>query len=258
MRKFLFTLVILISLTVISAFTLQTKKSLPQIDKQFLVHLHIVTDLDSNLATTLNDVNDNIEIMNAVFSKIGVSFVICEVDTIYNFNYLEGNTGDHLSELKNLYNQKNRINLYLFDTYDDDEVCGKASLGGIKFPSVAQVSVRSDCGSGTFIHEFGHLFGLPHTFDTDSGRELVDGSNCETAGDGVCDTPADPYYTSSNKEDWVNDAGEFIAEVVDANGDFYSPHVGNIMAYYKQSGCEFTDGQYIKMVETYNSSKVAW
>ena len=47
-------------------------------------------------------------------------------------------------------------------------------------------------GDVTFAHELGHFFSLPHPFnDWDTNPEYVDGSNCTTAGDNFCDTPAD-------------------------------------------------------------------
>lgn len=46
-------------------------------------------------------------------------------------------------------------------------------------------------------HEIGHHFSLYHPFDYNGGaKELVKrdtGANCETTGDFLCDTPADPY-----------------------------------------------------------------
>ena len=39
-------------------------------------------------------------------------------------------------------------------------------------------------------HEMGHVFFLYHPFETQFGIECTSGSNCATAGDLVCDTPA--------------------------------------------------------------------
>ncbi|MBL0071623.1 MAG: hypothetical protein IPP34_07360 [Bacteroidetes bacterium] len=45
----------------------------------------------------------------------------------------------------------------------------------------------------------GHFFGLYHTFETQFGSELANGSNCATTGDLVCDTLPIPVskYTST-------------------------------------------------------------
>ncbi len=47
-------------------------------------------------------------------------------------------------------------------------------------------------------HEMGHLFWLWHPYETQHGLECVDGSNCATAGDRVCDTPASPAVHAGN------------------------------------------------------------
>lgn len=39
-------------------------------------------------------------------------------------------------------------------------------------------------------HEVGHVFSLLHPFETGLGVECTNGSNCVTAGDRICDTPA--------------------------------------------------------------------
>lgn len=77
--------------------------------------------------------------------------------------------------------------------------------------------------AGTEIaHELLHVIGrMQHTFD--GFDELVDGSNCETAGDGFCDTPADPGLLEENPQGCVWTA-ECVPECgVDANGDRYAP-----------------------------------
>jgi hypothetical protein len=56
----------------------------------------------------------------------------------------------------------------------------------------------------------------------------VDGSNCSSAGDLVCDTPADPVLGSSNV-----DSGTclYTGSATDANGDPYAPDPSQLMSY---------------------------
>jgi len=102
-------------------------------------------------------------------------------------------------------------------------------------------------------HEMGHVWGLPHTF-AGNGVENVDGSNCETAGDGICDTPADPYNPNVDNITWQNGC-EFVFEGLDANGQFYQPDMGNIMSYYG-CDCGFTRGQYLRMASLIQNSSL--
>ena len=78
-------------------------------------------------------------------------------------------------------------------------------------------------------HELGHVMGLPHTHGyTNSGttNELADGSNCATAGDRFCDTPADPNLLGK-----VNGSCVYTGTARDANGMAYDPLTDNIMSY---------------------------
>ncbi len=110
-------------------------------------------------------------------------------------------------------------------------------------------------------HELGHNFGLFHTSGFSNGTvhttELVTrgaGANCTTAGDEVCDTPADPYLISSTafKLTFVNGCPQYDPSSTDrdANGEAYTPSVTNFMSYYPYvEGCpqDFTTGQYERM-----------
>jgi hypothetical protein len=100
----------------------------------------------------------------------------------------------------------------------------------------------------TLAHELGHLFGLPHTHGG-SADELVDGSNCATEGDYICDTPADP--TLSNSVVSINCI--YTGTATDANGMQYVPDPNNIMSYSRKN-CRnyFSPIQYMVINTTYN------
>lgn len=94
----------------------------------------------------------------------------------------------------------------------------------------------------TIAHELGHFFGLQHTFGNNpkenTTKELSNGSNCNTEGDFICDTPADPNGL-------INKNCEFIG-LSNKQEHHFKPLVNNYMSYYRNS-CknEFTNGQYI-------------
>jgi hypothetical protein len=82
------------------------------------------------------------------------------------------------------------INVFFADNL---HVCGQASFSD---DAVQGVIMQNTCQGtdqveGILVHEVGHYFDLYHTHETFFGTECVDGSNCATAGDLVCDTPAD-------------------------------------------------------------------
>lgn len=148
--------------------------------------------------------------------------------------------------------KSNRLNVVIAKSVsygNGGGICGIADA----YPNT--VLIDYDCiPANTISHEIGHEYGLAHTHHTQFGIELVDGSNCQTAGDLICDTPADP-----NRGDLVNsdctwrgtyeDENGFDIYLLDANGDKYQPDVSNLMSYYGGYGCrnDFTYQQSVLM-----------
>ncbi|MFT6780624.1 MAG: hypothetical protein ACJA1A_000539 [Saprospiraceae bacterium] len=245
MRNILFAFVLTIfSFASLSAQMQTLNKDLPCINKTFQIHAHVFLDSLGIANYTPEQLRIDLAGATTAFAPICARFELCGIDTITNYEFDSIGTDIEDTEIKNLFHVKNRINIYLASELQAPPICGYA--GGNA--SVNSSSVVLKCAGGTVIHELGHLFGLPHTF---GGNELVDGSNCATEGDGFCDTPADPYIEDPDIV-W-QDGCEFIWEGKDANGQYYSPAVGNIMSYYKCS-CGFSREQFIKMANTYLSS----
>lgn len=118
------------------------------------------------------------------------------------------------------------------------------------YPGYANRQVYGSISGKVVAHEVGHYFYLFHTFGGSMfgqvSEELVDGSNCTTSGDLICDTPADPYpLVSVDPFDC-----QYNGTVTDANGDLYQPLTDNIMSYYPIPCWEtFTNGQISRMQE---------
>ena len=80
-------------------------------------------------------------------------------------------------------------------------------------------------------HEFGHFFGLYHTFEEHLfGRDNFERSTCSITGDRICDTPPDP---GSVFEVYVNYSNCEMNDFNNSNGNEYKPLIENYMAYYK-------------------------
>ena len=211
-----------------------------------------------------------IDSLNAAFADICVSFKVCEERTIENFQY---DSIDSLAQWEDLLvkeHQPNRINIFLvtssvLDPVSPQEECGFATPSGIASLETGGMVMHKECLAlpDVLIHLAGHYFGLIHTFEG-NGSEFVNGSNCASEGDLICDTPADNYLPPSNifNNNWIDrqETCRFINAETDDNQEFYRPHVGNYMSYYFDAAtgftcrCGFSHQQYLKMAETYSSS----
>lgn len=219
---------------------------LPKINRTLNVTVWIVLDKSRTPSHDSAQVVQAVANISKNFADIGLSFVVCKVNFIENWQFNTWDSPNHSGTAQTLYFQPNTINIYF--------------TGDIVTPAGAAGFVNGDGGEEDIIvvkdtaaltHEMGHFFGLPHTF-ANTGTELVDGSNCLIAGDFICDTEADPDSTGSNVDPLCNYIGP---PQRDLNGDFYEPPTDNFMSYYGQCRCRFTNGQYQLMAFTYFNRK---
>lgn len=223
--------------------TLLLNKSIDTNTYYLPVKIHIIRKDDGSGGIDTNLIFNEINITNNYFKNAGIKFFICSsIDYINNSNYYNFNSSLD-EELTNLYDIPRVINIYYFNDIinSDKHICGYAYLP----PASPDIFINNKCSSNstTLAHEFGHIFSLLHTHGpTDLGKsnELVNGSNCNIAGDLICDTPADPNLLNK-----INNNCEYIGNDTDINGDKYHPDTSNIMSYSLDK-CKnsFTSGQY--------------
>ena len=255
-------------------------EDLPCINKNYNLLAHVAVDsINRAPLYSMQELDTMIMQLNEFFSPICVSFSLCEYNVLEN-DYSLGRvvtkpitTKQQLQELKTRYTLRRRINVFFLD-YILAEECGTSTFQGILTQNDANIFVERSCLDNIgeqVAHHLGHTFGLRNTYDP-ATIELVDGSNCATTGDLICDTPADPFAQSTSltatQEEldliaqglidttFFNGAScEFTYEIRDPNGQYYQPDMGNIMSGYPCK-CGFTQDQFRLMVETILSSTI--
>jgi hypothetical protein len=176
--------------------------------------------------------------LNIDFEEANIQFYIKgDFNYISNSTYNEHNFNQGF-QMMNQHNVPQTLNVYIVD--DPAGACGYSAYG-------LGVALAESCigpGDHTWAHEMGHNLSLPHTFSgwegfnhdydepapTNVGGSLVerqDGSNCNFAGDGFCDTPAD--YLNFR---WTCDSEGFSnLDQVDPNGLEFQSDGSYFMSY---------------------------
>ncbi len=260
-KNFLFTLVLFVitAITSLSAqqYTFQ-HETLPCLNKKFTIVAHIFPDSLGSYGVGEQAIKDAVSGMNVFFQPIMVSFEVCEFRYHPNFEHDTINSDNEKTAIMTKYHADKRINFYFLSVLGGSEPAGFAA-GSIGDASGSGIFINKTLGvtSGTFAHEMGHFCSLAHTFEG-NGAELVDGSNCATEGDQICDTPADPFTPGAPMEDFVENC-RFISLLQDANGEYYNPDLGNIMSYYQCNTCGFTWMQLDRMAQLIrNTAMTQW
>lgn len=181
--------------------------------------------------------------LNERFKDSDIAFRFNGYRNYFNNSASTINSDTEFNGLDNINSTTTSLRVYLVDGFAGDfstGVIGKAQLPG------TFMAIRKD-SRNTFVlaHEIGHNLNLFHTFhgascepDPDIPAELANGSNCATAGDLVCDTPADPCMNQGTVDTACNYTG----------GGGFNPDTSNYMSYTELfCGTNFSDGQTTRM-----------
>jgi len=220
----------------------------------------------SPLSITTDQVLELVNKLNLVFSEINIRFIVENniVQHIVDNEFYDLKT-ENDGNLRSKYDSDDAINLYFTHTITRPDLSllnGYTSLPNFSKRSNAIVLSYLDNDLASFSllkekiipHEFGHYFGLLHTYHDSNNedikkRELVTrgiGANCTITGDELCDTPADPF--ERNPSLISLDCTEKIpSDIIDFNGESYSPPLNNYMSYHHKCVQQFTPMQFQRM-----------
>ena len=212
-------------------------------------------------------INDILSILNESFQETNFEFVLYSSELLEYDRTLEDLKSDRWIEytiFKDLHENKGMINLFIFDNNeyctisDGVRTCSRTGGFADAFHNNTFsifISEFDALNRKILPHEFGHFFGLKHTFynaeDVDL-RELVshylDADLGSKYGDKIFDTPADP-----NNEIYVDYSDcEMKWNYENMTGMPYKPLINNYMNYYKPcylKSFAFTQGQILVMNE---------
>ncbi len=243
------------------------------------VKFHLVADDGGLGRVDIEDMLDQLCDLNVEFEDTGFEFYI---DNGFNFidntQAFEAPTlGAGVAEMLRARRSVGQEALNIFVTLNarQGDIENGTVLGFYAIENDWIVIRKNQIGNSnnTLAHEIGHYFSLKHPHSGwesdpwDAGRhgnpvlinringvqiELVDGSNCETAGDQLCDTPPDYNFGLA----WDSRCPPFDVVVQDRNTDTIVPQQNNYMSYF--IGCEpyiFSTDQSNLMMAEYNSGR---
>lgn len=209
------------------------------------------------------------------FRDHNICFMLVGSDIIYNSDLAEQVVETEWNELTP-YLKSGVLNVFIHRILEQP---GNIFGGGWAYNipstylSVESTGLDAACCRHLLSHEIGHCLGLFHTFNWRWGqngqiRENVarTGSckNCETEGDLICDTPADPnqfaiidpgvdtiYYNASDFTANCN----YMGFVTDACNAPFNPDVQNIMSYFGNNCIDYYSvGQGIRSLSILNTT----
>lgn len=194
------------------------------------VFFHIVRNTNGTNAFPMPNTNDIIVELNEFYSPHNIIINNIGTGFIDNSDFIQVDEGEHTTLMNSGYDVPNAINYYvveeLWDVYRDGVYQGFVTGVADDIPSNSLVIRNDRVLLSTSPHELGHCLNLYHThkglaFNDPGCAENINGSNCNSCGDVVCDTPAD--------------SGQ-------GNSGGYTPDLTNIMSYYNNRD-HFTNGQ---------------
>ncbi len=197
------------------------------------VSFHIVRNSNSSGGFNPNNIDAIVNNLNSVYNPYNIFINKKSVDYINNSTYFNLNSSE-FNSLITLNNVPTSVNFYLVNSAP---YAGRAE----NILSTNLVTMNNYALSPTSAHELGHCLNLFHTHhglgcnDIGGCSENINRSNCNSCGDFVCDTPADPCVLGQ------------VNSNCDYTGGGYNPDPTNIMSYGANCRNHFTNGQSDRM-----------
>jgi len=245
------------------AYSPEEEKILYRVPVQF----HIHRDNAGQGGLTDAEIKEYMNYLNYYHSvnTTGIRFYLqSEVDYVDKTKFHKVGYVSQTLKVSRMNKHRGSINLHLVNSLAIYRF-GKAtkSFFGVYNHFTNGIIIRQRSATATVTHEVGHFLGLMHPHKHykkgKSKQEPVSRTRmrggkllCETNGDKLADTPAEPDLSN-----YTNQNCEYIGGLRDNWGDLYDPKTDNIMSYGKYRECrnQFTKGQKAVMLYTLSKNK---
>jgi hypothetical protein len=232
------------------------------------VYFHIVRQSNGTGGFNPNQIDDLVDDLNSAFNphniyiaNFGVGFINNSSLFTLHYDFIQKKIVE-FEDLILVNNNPNAINFYIVNNIEIiNGATGVVSAAAEGILSTNLVIGKNFVfGSEIPSHEIGHCLNLFHTHhgtvfefpgDPNQCPENINGSNCHTCGDYVCDTPADPGLSTSIINGNVN-----TSNCTYTGGGGYNPDVKNIMSYSGICKEHFSYGQGRRMRDALQESNI--
>ncbi|WP_020538623.1 zinc-dependent metalloprotease [Lewinella cohaerens] len=222
----------------------------PRDDQYIPLVFQLIGDDGGNIDILYNDIYEAVCLTNGYFSESGLQFYILSIDRPFSSSSFEDDPLGN-SQLIEMTQHPQALDIFVANFSPASGFDLFSSFTSFTYDAIF---IRDEALNGTsqaLAHQLGHYFHLLHPFagwldvispeeyyDPTGGNsavailpngivtELVDGSNCESSGDLICDTPPDFFFGSYFQGCPQN------ATILDANGQLIPWMPGNIMGSF--------------------------
>lgn len=213
--------------------------------KRFPVRFVYVSSVHKTLpSTTKSEIDEVIRNLNNSYQKANFKFYLENIELLNSELKLEDlsdNVANIYNEFSHTNDKEDVITIYVMEYKSDfctatDRSISCSKVGGFSY-------ILSDLTNNIVLsefdlreprivaHEFGHFFGLYHTFEQALfGKDEFSNEDCYVVGDRLCDTPPDP---GTVYEVHVNYSRCEMVGLDGNDGNSYHPKIDNYMSYYK-------------------------